>query len=575
VREGEARLHHRAGDRVHRGVLTSGHQRREHPPDAPPPSGWWWRLLGLATALGAIAAVATTWHVFNHTFDEGVHLAAGLEWLELGRFTLEPRHPLLGRVAIALGPWLDGASVQHRTDLWSTGNAALYQTPPGYGRTLALARAGVLPFFAVATLLVWSWARRLDGGECAADERAGALAVLLFVTTPPVLAHAGLATTDMPLTATLTGALLAATRWIERPTVARATILGLACGLAVLAKLSGIPYLAAAGVALAACRAAGTRRVRGTAGDVAWRTLAVTAGIAGLVACSAILLAYGFSIARWRGVPIPLPPEIMDGLWQVRRHNEIGEGAYFLLGEWRDDGVWYYFPVAVAVKTPIPLLVLAGGGGVALLGRLRAGAWQPAAPLIAALAILAVAMAANINLGIRHVLPLYPLLAVVGARGALALWTGARRRASPLLAGALVVALLAWQVVTPALAHPDHLPWFNALAGAHPDDVLLDSNLDWGQDLDRLRDTTQALGVPALALAYFGSAEPARHGLPPLRPLRPGERTIGWVAVSQMFYHGLRPGATSSDRASGYRWLAAHGPPIRVGRSILLFRVPE
>src|SRR5262249_44340578 len=95
-----------------------------------------------------------------------------------------------------------------------------------------------------------------------------------------------------------------------------------------------------------------------------------------------------------------------------------------------------------------------------------------------------------------------------------------RTRASRLA----VLVLFAWQVVGSAAAHPDYLAWFNGLAGRHPDRVLLDSNLDWGQDLYRLRDALAARGVASVSLAYLGVADPARPGGGPARRAGGGPR---------------------------------------------------
>lgn len=562
------------------------------------PVARWWRVAAVLVVLFAALAVASTWHVFNHTSDEGVHLVTGLEWFEVGRYALEPQHPLLSRVAIALGPWLDGTRLEGYRNIWLEGNTVLYRGARGYDRTLTLARAGIIPFFLAAALVVWAWARRSVGDEAPNDDRVGALAVLLFATTPAVLAHAGLATTDMALTATLTGALFAGTRWLDRPTLARAIIFGLAAGLAILSKFSAIPYLAAAAAtvgvlrlvaawrATRAARSAGDERApselepdtasRGSSlaahSAIPWRRLLLTAPVVGLVTLFALLLAYGFSVAHWRGIPLPIPNEIKLGIYQVRVHNSVGEGDAFLLGRWSRTGFWYYFPVAFAVKTPIPFLALAAVGAAATLQQLRRGNWRPVAPLAAAVGVLAFAMTANINIGVRHVLPMYALLAIIGAHGVVALWRTTRDRRA---LRAVAPALLVWQLAAPLTAHPDHLAWFNAFAGPRPDNVLLDSNLDWGQDLYRLRDTVRARGIPSLAIAYFGTANPARHVPGRLRRLQPFERTTGWVAVSQMVYHGLPPGRIRATTPQGYRWLDAYGPPIHVGKSILLFHVPE
>ena len=210
-------------------------------------------LVAACLAIG-VARIVATYHVFNQTWDEPAHVAAGMQWLDRGRYTYEPLHPPLARVMEALGPRLAGIRSAGQANVWLEGNAILY-AGGRYDRNLALARLGVLPFFLLAALVVCAWAWRLGGAPAAVS------AVLLFTTLPPVLAHAGIATTDMAVTATIALAALCLIRWLEQPTRGRSLVLGLALGLALLSKLSALLFLPAAGLAMPSA-AAGTRTER-------------------------------------------------------------------------------------------------------------------------------------------------------------------------------------------------------------------------------------------------------------------------------------------------------------------------
>src|SRR5512144_1847140 len=96
----------------------------------------------------------------------------------------------------------------------------------------------------------------------------------------------------------------------------------------------------------------------------------------------------------------------------------------------------------------------------------------------------------------------------------------------------LAIFLVGWQLVASARVHPDYLAYFNELAAGHPERILVDSDLDDGQDLKRLADTLRARRIPAIWLAYAGSATVAEHGLPPVRWLEPHHEVKGWVAAS-------------------------------------------
>ena len=130
--------------------------------------------------------------------------------------------------------------------------------------------------------------------------------------------------------------------------------------------------------------------------------------------------------------------------------------------------------------------------------------------------------------------------------------------------GGLVV-LVGWQALTLWTANPDYLPYFNE-AVAHPEQVLVDSDLDWGQDLRRLEQRAAAIRIPKLNLAYRGTADLAREPLPPFVVLPPWKTARGWVAISAL--------AKVHD-PKGYGWLDAYQPVERVGKTIELYYVPQ
>jgi hypothetical protein len=262
-------------------------------------------------------------------------------------------------------------------------------------------------------------------------------------------------------------------------------------------------------------------------------------------------------------VPIPAL-ELITGMIYVQRHSQIGHPS-FLLGDYRDRGWWYYFPVVFFFKTPLPYSALAMAGIVLLVRRgtrRRDGEWIAVA--IAPVAMFLPAMASGINIGLRHILPVYPLLTVAAAYAVCELWSSANRVARP-----VVVMLLAWYFIATAIAHPDYLAYFNELAGRQPDRIAVDSNLDWGQDLLRLSDVTHREHIGRLHLAYFGSAVWTDQATT-VESLEPGACTNGWVAVSETI---LKQGGLD-HRGLGFRWLEPY-PSREIGRSIRLYHVPN
>jgi hypothetical protein len=291
---------------------------------------------------------------------------------------------------------------------------------------------------------------------------------------------------------------------------------------------------------------------------------------------AALGVAVAMSFVIWAAYRFHAAPFI-DGVERFLLHGSSGHPT-FLLGTPSNRGWWYYFPVALLVKTPAPLLIATLLGAAAAIKSLRheppnarhhepsgegSRLWQSAVPFASAITILAISLTVKVDLGVRLVLPIYPLMAIVGAQGLAYLL---REHASRTTRG-LTAALLAWTILTPIRSYPDHLAYFNALAGDHPENVLVDSNLDWGQDLYRLRDTIVARGITdTVRVAYFGTADLTAAGVPRARLLGLHERTTGWIAASETFLAGEWVGRA-------YAWLLEYPPVARIGPSMRLWYI--
>jgi len=281
---------------------------------------------------------------------------------------------------------------------------------------------------------------------------------------------------------------------------------------------------------------------------------------------------------QWIATHIPiLAPSYIAGAEYVRRHSAVGHPAY-LFGESRNTGWWYYFPVILFYKTPLAFLALAMVGGLLLGARPRPGITgnqQPAtrtakklqtgstpenlALALIPLAMLAVAMTSRINIGVRHILPLYPFLALAAAVAVVWLWHRGKA------ARVTVAALLVWFFAGTTLAHPDYLAWFNEVAGRHPERVAADSNLDWGQDLLRLAAVAETENLSPLYVDYWGSTG-WKQRLPHAEKI-PARCVTGWIAISEMSWIEKHHGSLA--------WLKNHSSRRRVGKSIRLYFVPS
>lgn len=541
--------------------------------------------------VSACLLVASTYRYFGVTWDEPEHLAAGMQLLDRDVYIYDIQHPPVARLAMALGPYLAGARAfdepgpsgeqSGRDLLYKTGHYELY---------LFLARAGMLPFLAMLLWSTWAWARHLFGTGTAL------LATALLIATPPILGHAGFAALDVPGAATCTLALYCLLRWYETQSWKFAAIAGVTSGVAVATKLSALPFIGAVGLAwlpfwwFGRARAATIDRSAPRPSLGLW--LGQGLSILSLaVLCCALTYSvefrytvtdqypfntawsYLFGDSGWAhdvshaiARAVPLPTGLERFTWSIEallKHNNTGHLSY-LLGKFNENGFRYFYVVALAVKTPIPLLLfgLAGLAELVLRGRQD---WTTASPTIAFAVLLAFcSFFSHINIGLRHVFILYPLLCIAAAAFAVSLW----RRYQHRMVRGIIVLLLGWQVSLLYSAYPDYLPYFNAFAGKHPEHILIDSDLDWGQDIERLQRRLTELHVTKFGFVFRGTIDVIGERLPGVWMAQPFQPATGWIAASIYARDTVSQGAA-------FGWLKQYKPVERVGKSIDLYYIPE
>jgi 4-amino-4-deoxy-L-arabinose transferase-like glycosyltransferase len=383
-------------------------------------------------------------------------------------------------------------------------------------------RLGILPFFLLAGVIVFLWARHHFGGPVAVA------AIALFTLEPAILAHSGLATADMALAACLPAAFFAMVLWAERPTMRNSILFGVASGMALLAKFTALIYLPMAAV-FALLYYLAVRDSGGTSLMELAKQRAGSFGVAVLLGVVTVWAGYLFSFGKFTGFNFPVPaPDLFQGIHDVLVHNRGGHPA-FLLGTMSQTGWWYYFPVVLAVKTPLAFLLVAILGAI-LCVRRRTAAW--ALPVAFSLGILVPAMVGNINIGLRHILPIYAGLSIAGgvALVQLAEWSSAKKWAGP---ASLIVVL--WLAASGIWKHPYYLAYFNELAGSHPEKILVDSDLDWSQDYVEVAERLRAMNVSEVNFGFVPWLNPYFEvwpGFPKIKPLQPLIPSSGWVVVS-------------------------------------------
>ena len=337
----------------------------------------------------------------------------------------------------------------------------------------------------------------------------------------------------MATTVTLFAAVVAWWRYWRRPGRGRWLAAAVALGLALAAKLTGALLLPLT-LLLGYVAAPSPRRLRPA---LVWLA---TLPVAALT----LWALYGFA---WDGRPMP-------GYWQAWRllltAAEAGH-ANFFLGQVMETGSWLYLPVTLLLKTPPLSLALLLLAPLALWRGRRAADWRAVAFLVLPAALLLAATAASrLNYGYRYALPAVPFLMVLGGLAVPWLWSRAAARAGLLLA-------LALTAVVALRTHPDHLAYFNLLARGRGHDLLGDSNLDWGQDANRLGEYARAYEAQTgrrLRFSYSGAVSPAHYGL-------------GGVSLVEQFRAGQTDFAPANPPAGRYGLNVAdlQGTGLRLG----------
>lgn len=357
-------------------------------------------------------------------------------------------------------------------------------------------RYAIISLALLTAALLFRWTRQLTGSSTIA-----LIAVLLLTNDPNLLAHSFLATTDIPLTFFF---LLTAYRyWCywKKPTRRNFLYAGLALGAVCTVKLTAIVMIVAV-VVMTFYRLVASRN---------WQARAWLAGgvqIVGWLAIAAIVYVSVYQF-NW---------EVLVHDWtQQRLHMQDGHSG-FLLGENKIGGWWYYFPLVFAIKTPIPILILVILTAGLILRRL-AFDWETVWPLLIGGGLFAASLLSTINLGYRYLLPLLPLLYLSIAQNSVML---PMRTLSPSPSGfwkrlqiGVVAICLFGAVLISWQTHPDYLAYFNRLGGGSDNGwrIVVDSNIDWGQDVQALADYIATEQPEKLSATWLGNKPLDKFGV--------------------------------------------------------------
>jgi len=538
-------------------------------------------LVGTCVAVLLLVHMLTAWFAAagkSVTADEILHLTGGYVYNRYGDFRIQPENGNLPQRWAALPAVLMGAPPPNLRDdnpSWTGGDASMvgydffYQTGHDHWPMLMAGRAMITLFSAATGLLVFCWTRRLFGTT------AGFFTLGLYALDPGLLAHAALTTSDAAATFFLLASAGAFWRHLQNPGRINGIVSGLTFGLACVSKFSAALLVPVFALLLLWRIAVEPRALRSAWW---WRGPLIAAGHV-LAAMLVIWASYDFRISTfapglassvqyqivWQDIMVWLGP-LRGPIGLVRDLHLLPDSyvcgfawvvatgkarACFLAGEYGLTGWVRFFPLAFWWKSTLPLLALTAGGlywaGRQLLTRARPFTRNltPVAPLLVFFAVYAAfSLTSHLNIGHRHILPLYPVLYIL-AGGLFALPAGVRLKRT------IAAVLFGAQACTCAVAYPDYLAYFNPLAGGPANGwrLLVDSSLDWGQDLPGLAKWLRTHNPPPAAvpvyLSYFGSGNPDYYGI---------------KAVSLPFLNGFRRPSV---------WYEPHGGLYAVSATML------
>lgn len=555
-------------------------------------------VIGFAWFIGALTFNAVT---NSPTVDEPGHLAAGVSYWRLGQFHLYRVNPPLIRLIAAAPAVLDGApstTVATYSELErdptcrrniSLGFDFFAENREVAFRWLIWGRLCCIPIVVLGAWACWRWAKELFGPP------SGLVSFLLWITSPVILGHGCLITSDVAGASLGVVSAYLYWRWLRVDTIGRLLYAGTMLGFAMAAKTTWAVALAIWPLLLVAHFGRATSKQRIVRlGLLLGVSVYVVNCLYGFEGTAFRLGELDFVSGHFRGathlggvgnvfretwlssLPVPFPKNFISGIDLQLADFERSWPCY-LAGEWHRSGWWYFYLVGLFAKHPLGLTaitVLCVGWQFKLAACDRVIGRMPL--ILAGALLILVSSRTGWTQHVRYAMPILPFWYVWVSQIARPLFNGTCRYWQR----SLIAVSLTGYIAESVMAFPHSLAFFNLAVGgpSRGATLLVDSNQDWGQDLGRLKHWLEEhLEAKPLRLAYFGGVDPSLVGIEFSTASCPLEE--GWYAVSTTLLHG--GSFRTFDGKSGTRWLKGSSlsclkqlqPVARIGKTILVYHI--
>lgn len=574
------------------------------------------------------------------TTDEIAHIPAGYSYLKYRDFRLNPEHPPLMKMLAAIPllfmnlkfpldslPW-------HEANQWEVGWNFIYRLGNNAEAIFFWSRIPILILALLLGIYVFCWTKESFGKKTAL------IALFFYSLCPNILAHARLVTTDLGVTASFFIAIYYFYKFVKIPSWKYLVVSGIAFGLAQLIKFSNILLLGYLLCLLFVVLLIHHDKIKFnfpfskhiTQGWL--KKIYIFCGSLIFIVIIGYLLVGVIYFYCAKNTPKNLQHQIINsslpdekltstksllhrlienpltqpyawyllGLRMVFLRVAGGNTTYFL-GETSNQAWWYYYPVSFVIKTPIPILILLIFSIVSFIKsrklkikdqkynlKLFKKIWQNIKDWInnnfleficwtTILMFFIVGIKSNLNIGLRHILPLYPFLYILCAKYFVRIFnidSHVKLNKIQIFLKAISMILLVWYAISNFLIFPSYLAYFNELIGGPKNGYkyTVDSNLDWGQDLKRLAFWVKKNNIDKITIDYFGGSVPeyylgqkaiiwhSKYGRPPK----------GWFAVSATYYQNSK-WYSKVEGIPDYAWLDNQSPHTMIGYSILVYKI--